>query len=107
MKERFDKRRKPATEYRIGDLVRVVRNIVGGSGKTKKLESKCQGPYRIKDVLSNDRYLIVDTPLTRKGRPYENIVSVDKIYPWMNFNAPLVLQVMKVTRTRRFNLFLF
>ncbi|KAG6462530.1 hypothetical protein O3G_MSEX013320 [Manduca sexta] len=87
-KDRFDKRRKTVTEYKVGDLVRVIRNIVGGSGKSKKLESKCQGPYRIKSVLPNDRYLIVDTPLTRKGRPYENIVSAENIYPWMNFRAP-------------------
>lgn len=33
------------------------------------------------------RYLIVDTPITRKGWPYENVVSVDKILPWMNFDA--------------------
>lgn len=28
-----------------------------------------------------------DTPLTRKGsKRYENIVAVDKIHPWLNFN---------------------
>lgn len=87
-KERFDKHRKTPTKYKEGDLVRVVRAIVVGSGKSKKLESKCQGPYRIKKVLPNDRFLVVDTPLTRKGKSYENVVSIDKIYPWMSFNAP-------------------
>ncbi|KAF9421227.1 hypothetical protein HW555_002699 [Spodoptera exigua] len=67
--------------------IRVIKNVIGGTGKSKKLEPKCQGPYRIKSVLPNDRYLIVDTPITRKGRPYENVVSVDKIFPWMNFDA--------------------
>ncbi|KAL0812161.1 hypothetical protein ABMA28_009538 [Loxostege sticticalis] len=87
-KERFDKHRKTPTKYKEGDLVRVVRAIVVGSGKSKKLESKCQGPYRIKKVLPNDRFLVVDTPLTRKGKSYENVVSIDKIYPWMSFSAP-------------------
>ncbi|KAH9628750.1 hypothetical protein HF086_003704 [Spodoptera exigua] len=87
-KDRFDKHRKVATKYKIDDLVRVIKNVIGGTGKSKKLEPKCQGPYRIKSVLPNDRYLIVDTPITRKGRPYENVVSVDKIFPWMNFDAP-------------------
>ncbi|KAF9424117.1 hypothetical protein HW555_000826 [Spodoptera exigua] len=53
-KNRFDSHRKSPNKYKEGDLVRVVRAIVSGSGKSKKLESKCQGPYRIKKVLPND-----------------------------------------------------
>ncbi|KAH9631529.1 hypothetical protein HF086_004690 [Spodoptera exigua] len=87
-KNRFDSHRKSPNKYKEGDLVRVVRAIVSGSGKSKKLESKCQGPYRIKKVLPNDRFIIVDTPLTRKGKAYENVVAIDKIYPWMSFDAP-------------------
>ncbi|KAF9810128.1 hypothetical protein SFRURICE_011296 [Spodoptera frugiperda] len=87
-KDRFDKHRKSPNKYKEGDLVRVVRSIVSGSGKSKKLESKCQGPYRIKKILPNDRFIIVDTPLTRKGKAYENVVAIDKIYPWMSFDAP-------------------
>lgn len=87
-KDRFDRHRKLPHKYKEGDLVRVVRAIVSGSGKSKKLESKCQGPYRIKKVLPNDRFLVVDTPLTRKGKAYENVVAIDKIYPWMCFDAP-------------------
>lgn len=87
-KIRYDKHRKKATNYKEGDLVRIVRAVVSAPGQSKKLEAKCQGPYRIKKVLPNDRFLVVDTPLTRKGAKYESIVAIDKIYPWLSFNAP-------------------
>lgn len=35
----------------------------------------------------NDRFLVEDTPLTGRGiKRYENIVAVDKVQPWLNFN---------------------
>ncbi|KAF9804620.1 hypothetical protein SFRURICE_014528 [Spodoptera frugiperda] len=75
-------------EYQMTDGVCRVLIQSLSSGKSKKLESKCQGPYRIKKILPNDRFIIVDTPLTRKGKAYENVVAIDKIYPWMSFDAP-------------------
>lgn len=86
MKSRFDKRRKDSRKYKEGDLVRIARAVVTTPGQSKKLEAKCQGPYRIKRVLPNDRYLVEDTPLTRKGQRYENVVAVDKIFPWLSFD---------------------
>ncbi|CAK1597525.1 unnamed protein product [Parnassius mnemosyne] len=85
-KSRFDKHRKKCAEYKEGDLVRIARAIVAAPGQSKKLEAKCQGPYRIKKILPNDRFLVEDTPLTRKGAKYETIVAVDKIFPWLSFN---------------------
>ncbi|XP_063360618.1 uncharacterized protein LOC134649717 [Cydia amplana] len=82
---RFNKSRKPGTTYMEGDLVRVERQVPH-DGKSQKLVSKYQGPYRILKILPNDRYLIEDTPLTKKkGRRYENVVALDKIQPWLNF----------------------
>ncbi|PZC78253.1 hypothetical protein B5X24_HaOG202325 [Helicoverpa armigera] len=86
MKSRFDRRRKDSRKYKEGDLVRIARAIVTAPGQSKKLEAKCQGPYRIKKILPNDRYLVEDTPLTRKGQRYENVVAVDKIFPWLSFD---------------------
>lgn len=84
-KKRFDKSRKTVT-YEIGQLVRVEREIPS-SGKSKKLVPKIRGPYRIAEVLDNDRYVIEDTPLSQKGnRKFSGIFSVDKIYPWVVFN---------------------
>ncbi|KAL4719723.1 hypothetical protein ACJJTC_004655 [Scirpophaga incertulas] len=87
--ERFNRNRKPGTKYVAGDLVRVERQIPH-DGKSQKLAIKFQGPYRITKVLPNDRYLIEDTPMTRKHGPrYEAIVAVDKIHPWLIFRRDL------------------
>lgn len=84
-KQRFDRVRKEVA-FNIGDLVRVEREIAS-TGNSRKLIPKLRGPYRIKQVLDNDRYVIEDTPLSRKGnRSFSGIFSVDKIHPWMVFN---------------------
>lgn len=92
-KERFDKKRKPAYVYKVGDLVRVEREISNAApGQSKKLLPKCSGPYRIVEVLENDRYVIEDTPITKKpGKPlYRATFAVDKIHPWLVFSNDLI-----------------
>lgn len=89
-KKHFDKHRKRRTTYNIGDLVRIERTVIDKDhvGKSHKLIPKFQGPYRILKLLPNDRFLVEDTPLTRKGnKRYENVVALDKIHPWMNFKG--------------------
>lgn len=55
-------------------------------GKSKKLTPKFHGPYRIVKILPNDRFVVEDTPLSRKGnKRYENVVALDKIHPWLQF----------------------
>lgn len=88
-KEKFDKHRNTTVVFNEGDLVRVIRAVTGIEGQSKKLEPKCQGPYRIKKVLPNDRFVIEDTPITRKGRRYESVVAIDKIFPWLTFTRPM------------------
>ncbi|XP_028161769.1 uncharacterized protein LOC114353845 [Ostrinia furnacalis] len=84
-KERFDKHRKEARKYKVGDLVRVERDLPGQPGQSKKLLVKCSGPYRVSKVLENDRYEVIDTPISRKDgkAAYKNVFSVDKIHPWL------------------------
>ncbi|KAL4707304.1 hypothetical protein ACJJTC_019842 [Scirpophaga incertulas] len=87
-KKDFDKHRKKGTDYNIGDLVRIERNLVDNDsiGKSKKLLPKFHGPYRILKILPNDRFLVEDTPLSRRGsKRYENIVALDKMHPWLSF----------------------
>lgn len=84
--ERFNSRRKDSKEYCEGDLVRVERQVPH-DGRSQKLVVKYQGPYRIVKLLPNERFVIEDTPLSRKnGRKYEAIVSIDKIQPWLVFD---------------------
>lgn len=86
-KSRFDKTRCETRKFKEGDLVRVERSILC-PGKSKKLISKCLGPYKITKVFSNDRYMVEDTPITRhKGKAiYRAVHPVDKIFPWLNFH---------------------
>ncbi|KAH9644769.1 hypothetical protein HF086_016263 [Spodoptera exigua] len=84
--ERFNSHRKSSKRYEAGDLVRVERQVPH-DGKSHKLVVKFQGPYRVIKVLPNERYVIEDTPMTRKhGRRYEAVVAVDKIQPWLSFS---------------------
>jgi transposase InsO family protein len=84
-KERFDVKRKPSHIYTEGDLVSVKRDLPS-DGQSMKLAAKYQGPYRIAKLLPNERFVVKDTPLTKKkGHSYDNVVAIDKIKPWLNF----------------------
>lgn len=85
-RDRFNSRRKAAKCYSEGDLVRVERQVPS-DGQSQKLVVKYQGPYRVLKVLPNDRYVIEDTPLSRKNnRRYEAVVAIDKMQPWLSFS---------------------
>lgn len=87
-KRAYDAKHCPAPKYKVGDLVRVERQVPA-TGNSKKLVPRFQGPYRITKVYDFDRYQIEDTPLTRKSnRPYSTVVASDKIKAWLNFNRP-------------------
>lgn len=92
-KVNFDKKRKLAHKYNVGDLVRVERDVNSAiPGQSKKLLPKCYGPYRVVRVLENDRYEVEDTPITKKNgkSSYKAIFAVDKIHPWLVFsNDPM------------------
>lgn len=86
-KERFDRSRCAPRKFKVGDLVRVERNVLC-PGKSRKLVSKCSGPYKVTQVFENDRYLVEDTPVTKKkGKAsYKGVHPVEKIHPWLTFN---------------------
>lgn len=84
--ERYNKHRKLGKKYKVGDLVRIERQVPH-DGQSQKLVVKYQGPYRVIKILEHDRFVVEDTPLSRKGgRRYEGIVAIDKIQPWMSFD---------------------
>ncbi|XP_059055505.1 uncharacterized protein LOC131849440 [Achroia grisella] len=86
-KEKFDSKRKASTVYSVGDLVSIRRDVPS-DGQSMKLAMKFQGPYRIRKILPNERFVVEDTPLTKsKGhRHYNNVVAVDRIKPWLHFD---------------------
>ncbi|CAH2087349.1 unnamed protein product [Euphydryas editha] len=84
-KSRYDKSTCNPKNFKVGDLVSVHREIQS-TGQSRKLAAKFQGPYKIIEVLGNDRYKIEDTPITKKrNRTYSTVVAVDNIKPWLHF----------------------
>lgn len=55
----YNSKRKRATTYKVGDYV-VIINTDTTPGVNKKLIPKFKGPYVIKTVLDNDRYIVSD-----------------------------------------------
>jgi hypothetical protein len=62
-------------------LIRKV--IPTNDGKGKKLLQKYSGLYEIRKILGFDRFVIADLQgAARSQRPYEGVVSVDKMKPY-------------------------
>ena len=77
------KKRRDATNFNICDLVRVLITSYANTGESKKLLPKFKGPFRVVNVLYNDRYEIEDL---REGQRKSNIrmvVAADKIKKWI------------------------
>lgn len=60
-KKRFDQRHQQPKVYAEQDLV-VIENEPASTGDSRKLEPKFRGPYIVRKVLGNDRYLLEDIP---------------------------------------------
>lgn len=83
-KEYFDRKRKPAHIYKVGDFV-MIRNIETTRGTSYKIIPKFKGPYEVMRVLRNDRYVIRDISnhqMTQK--PYEGTWETANMRPWGN-----------------------
>lgn len=86
--KRYDKSRCKPIQYKVGDLVRIERQVPA-TGSSRKLVPKFQGPYKVTKVYDHDRYQVEDTPMTRKGnKRYSTVIAVDKIKPWLSFSRP-------------------
>lgn len=83
-KQRFDKTRKKARAYKVGDLVLIMKNTQA-DGQSKKLSPKYAGPMIIVQVLPNDRYRVQDMPSSTRSatKKYNNVVAVDRMKPWI------------------------
>lgn len=76
-----DKKRIKNTQYRQGDFI-VIKN-----NETNKLSAKFKGPYQIKKVLPNDRYVITDIEgFQVSSVPFNSVYSAHNIRKWMHNN---------------------
>lgn len=54
-KNYFDEKRRKPTEYQVGDMVLVERDLTA-MGHSRKLKSRFKGPFMVIKILDNDRY---------------------------------------------------
>lgn len=81
-KDRYDQTRKMATAYKEGDYV-MIKNIDTTPGVNKKLIPKFKGPYVVKRVLRNDRYVLEDPPDFQLTHiPFKGTVSAEHMKHW-------------------------
>ncbi|CAK9796589.1 Transposon Ty3-I Gag-Pol polyprotein [Anthophora quadrimaculata] len=84
-KERYDRTRREARRYTVDELVLVQVTSDPATGGNRKLLPKYKGPFRIRTVLSNDRYEVEDL---REGvKRLRTVVAADRIKPWITIQG--------------------
>lgn len=79
----YDKRHCRPMKYKEGDYV-LIRDLQGKPGESRKLKPSYKGPYTIAKVLNKNRYVVTDiTGFNITSKPYNSILSCDKIKPWV------------------------
>lgn len=76
-------KRKEPTIYKVNDCV-VIKNYDIHSGYNRKLLPKYKGPYVIKKVLDNDRYIVGDMDGFQITQiPFETVCEPAQMKPWL------------------------
>lgn len=84
----YDKNKRPARLYNVGDLVKVKISSFKNNGKSKKLLPSYQGPFRVVESLGNDRYRIAAIPgFSSRKHKHKTTVAADRILPWVHVAA--------------------
>ncbi|KYN07953.1 hypothetical protein ALC62_01072 [Cyphomyrmex costatus] len=79
----YNERHKKPTKYKEGDYV-LIRQLQNKPGVNAKFASKYKGPYIIAKVLNNNRFVVKDIPgFNITAKPYDTILSSDKLKPWV------------------------
>lgn len=76
----YNRNRKPAMKYRIGDLVAIERTQLGGG---LKLKGKFLGPYEVTQIKRNDRYGV--TKIGQHEGPNITSTAADLMKPWATY----------------------
>jgi len=78
----YDRKRKVAREYKMGDKV-MIKNFDNSVGVSQKMIPRFKGPYQVERVLRNNRYIVKDIDgfqLTQT--PYRGTWEAANIRPW-------------------------
>lgn len=83
-------------KYKEGEFVLILNTDVT-PGVNKKLIPKYRGPYVIKKVLLNDRYLVSDIDGFQLTQiPYEGVIESARLKPWLeSSNTKLDFNIKK------------
>lgn len=81
-RRQFNRRRKEANQYAVGDLVAIKRTQFGTGLKVK---AKYLGPYEVAAVKGNDRYEL--HKFGESEGPHKTSSSADQMKPWASLAA--------------------
>ena len=76
-RKHFNKRRVKAKQYNVGDFVAIKRTQ---STPGSKFMFKFLDPYRVKNVLRNNRYIV--EKIGEHEGPFETSTAADYMKPW-------------------------
>jgi ribosomal protein L21E len=86
-KERFDRKRTQANQYKIGDLVVIKIQSQSNDGRSKKLLPTFRGPFQIVKCLGRDRYEVKDMRGSERSKKiYNGVAAAENIKPWINID---------------------
>lgn len=81
----FDLKRKPAPNFKLGDLVVIRIPSHSNEGQSTKLLPLFKGPFQVVEVLGHDRYRVTDMRgAERSVKRYNGIACVENMKPWIH-----------------------
>ncbi|XP_036336292.1 uncharacterized protein LOC118746555, partial [Rhagoletis pomonella] len=81
-KRRYDARHASPKIYKPGDLVLTTDEPIS-TGTSRKLEHRYKGPFIIREVLPNNRYVIEDLPHAQRTQcHYTSVFASDQLKLW-------------------------
>ncbi|KAK9720586.1 hypothetical protein QE152_g21967 [Popillia japonica] len=76
----FNKKLKAPKMFQIGDLIVTKVTSAPGNHESKKLLPKLRGPFKVVEILPNDRYRVKKEGNTsRSSDPYEAVVGLESL----------------------------
>jgi transposase InsO family protein len=86
-KKRFDSKRKAPPIYTQGDLVMIRVTSNPATGTSQKLLPKWRGPFRVTQVLENERYEVSDIPGAVRSRvKYVAEAAAENMKSWIRYD---------------------